>query len=515
MKIRELLKESSGKVIRGMLVQTPEEFIKNPFGENPLDEDEDEKEQTNSKEKQPEYQPMSFIRTIPSKASYSAEIEPEKARKDSYSKLITPDELVQIVHHKNSYVVYHEQKSPDDPHKKIKKRITTDPIYPSQEIVNKAKKSAANEINMKFPDASEKIKKQKAYIIANKKIEDFVLYDAIQNNSEVIDAIKKGVDANKLKVDQFIKTSTKVSKPAVHKSSVPIVKEVDGEYILYDLDELAESITKRPDEIIKENAKMKKSSGGDILMANLGIPAINGLVLDEKSKNFMVVNTCPGAGVCKNYCYATRGGYIQYSASFESQARILNFWYNDPEGFKQQVLSEVKSFISPGVDVYIRWHDSGDFFDDAYMNMAFDIAKKIPSVTFYAYTKIAKVVNDPNIPKNFIINFSEGAKPHETKQVDLTKTKFSQVVPKELFKDESTGVGLKRLQEKNPIAQQKMKEILAKTYKLDIDTILTYDEMMNTPQGNIMKYNVMVVPSLDGDLSAARRDVHGSYLLYH
>ena len=86
---------------------------------------------------------------------------------------------------------------------------------------------------------------------------------------------------------------------------------------------------------------------------------------------------------------------------------------------------------------------------------------------------------------------------------------------KELFKDESTGVGLKRLQEKNPIAQQKMKEILAKTYKLDIDTILTYDEMMNTPQGNIMKYNVMVVPSLDGDLSAARRDVHGSYLLYH
>ena len=41
--------------------------------------------------------------------------------------------------------------------------------------------------------------------------------------------------------------------------------------------------------------------------------------------------------------------------------------------------------------------------------------------------------------------------------------------------------------------------------------------MLRTPEknSNKLKYNVIIVPSLDGDLAAARRDVLGSYLLYH
>jgi hypothetical protein len=75
---------------------------------------------------------------------------------------------------------------------------------------------------------------------------------------------------------------------------------------------------------------------------------------------------------------------------------------------------------------------------------------------------------------------------------------------------------LKRLQARDPTAQTNMKKVLADFYKIDQKTILTYDEMMRTPESKKRNiYNVMIVPSLDGDLAAARRDVLGSYLLYH
>jgi len=58
------------------------------------------------------------------------------------------------------------------------------------------------------------------------------------------------------------------------------------------------------------------------------------------------------------------------------------------------------------------------------------------------------------------------------------------------------------------------KERMAKAYKIDKNSILTYNEMMNTPLADTSKYNVIVMPG-NGDDSANRKDVHGSYLLFH
>jgi hypothetical protein len=127
-----------------------------------------------------------------------------------------------------------------------------------------------------------------------------------------------------------------------------------------------------------------------------------------------------------------------------------------------------------------------------------------------------------------VINFSVGASSKEYKKINqyLGKDendngykyiKHSEVVPTELFKDEkTTGIGLDRLQAQNPQAQRRLKEVLAKTYNLNINRILTYQEMLQIPEKSTKPiYNVIIVPSLDGDLAAAQRDVLGSYLLIH
>jgi hypothetical protein len=512
MKLTDILLESAqGRLVRGMLVQTLDQFVKTGGSERPDEELEEELEQ----KVEPKEQPVRFNPSY--KAQYTQAPQDTTQPTDDrslYSKIISPDDVAKMVHHKNSYVIYYEYKAQDDPTKVLEKRVTTEPIYIPQDKINDLVKKANAFIEEKFPTASDKAKKTKAYGILARYMEKLAVEVAIEKSPEVKYAIDKGVLPQKLKAKQFTTTASKARNPSIHKGSVPIINE-EGQ-IIYDLDGLAARITQRPERLLKVNAKMVKSSGEAISMANIGIPAIAGLVVDEKTKQFVVVNTCPGAGKCKEYCYATRGGYVQYSASSESQARVLNYWYNDPEGFKQQVISELKKQTKEGVKAYLRWHDSGDFFVDAYLHLAFDVARAVPDATIYAYTKIAKVAKDPMMPDNFLINFSDGAKPNETTEIDYKKVKHSIVVPGELFKDEkTTGIGLEKLQSKNPEAQQRMKEVIGQQYEVDPKSVLTYDEMMDMPEGNKLKYNVIVVPGLDGDLGAARRDILGSYLLYH
>jgi hypothetical protein len=512
MKISQLITESAqGKLVRGMLVQTLDQFVKTGGAERPDAELDEELEAGE--------QPVRFNPSY--RAQYTQKPEqPQKPETDQpqdnrslYSKVISPDEIAKMVHHKNSYVIYYEYKSPGAD-KVTEKRITTEPIYIPQDKINELAEKANEFIEQKFPTATDKAKKSKAYAILSRYMDQLAVDEAIKSSPEVKYALDQGLLPQKLKAKQFTTTAAKARNPSVHKGSVPIINE-DGQ-IIYDLDGLAARITQRPAKLLKVNAKMVKSSGEKYAMANIGIPAIAGLVVDEKTKQFVVVNTCPGAGKCKEYCYATRGGYVQYSASSESQARTLNYWFNDPEGFKQQVIREVKQLGKKGVKAYLRWHDSGDFFVDAYLHLAFDVANALPDATIYAYTKIAKVARDPMMPPNFLINFSDGAKPDETKQIDYKKVKHSIVVPGDLFKDQkTTGIGLEQLQNKNPQAQQRMKEVIGAQYDVDPKSVLTYDEMMDMPEGHNPKYNVIVVPGLDGDLGAARKDILGSYLLYH
>ena len=312
--------------------------------------------------------------------------------------------------------------------------------------------------------------------------------------------------------------------PYVHPSYAREIQIVDGENRKYDLNKLKDMIIKRPSKILKQNEKITHSGGESTQYFNIGLPALQGLAYDEKNNKFVIVNTCPGAGACKVYCYAKKGGYVQWKDASMSQTRMLNFLVNDPEGFKKMLSSEIlaaeNKFAKKNVKVAIRWHDAGDFFSPDYMNLAYSIARKFPNVDFYAYTKVADVAKGDK-PSNFKMNFSFGAKPEQERQIDIKKTKHSTVVQKQLFDDLIT-----KDDEGNPIRNEKgqiqftpeneteLKRKLSVKYGFPAENVITYDELVKIPAGTEPKYNVIVRPG-DGDDSANRADVIGTWLLIH
>ena len=108
---------------------------------------------------------------------------------------------------------------------------------------------------------------------------------------------------------------------------------------------------------------------------------------------------------------------------------------------------------------------------------------------------------------------------------DVENVKQSVIVPKELFDDlleKTTGKNPSYLTNdkgkvvfKKPENVNVLKERLALKYSVDVKTILTYDELLNTPIGSTKQYNVIIMPKGDGDRAAQRADVKMSFLCFH
>ena len=356
-------------------------------------------------------------------------------------------------------------------------------------------------------------------------------------DKELNDYLDRILSKDKGKTDKY-------KLPYVHRSNVKnYIPIVDPEGKRFDLDKLAADITQRPKMLLKQNEKMQHSDGTTSIFYNIGLPALTGLGYDEEKKEFVIINTCPGAGECKTFCYALKGGYVQWAPVSLSQTRILNYLYNDPSGFFDQLNAEIDEQKRKGDakqekhKVTVRWHDAGDFFSDEYLDLAYKLAATHPTVDFYAYTKRADVSGaTQNRPPNFMINFSMGARKAEQKRVDFGIEKHSTVVPKDLFSDLLKKDGNRLV--KGPDGEwqwndqkdfETFKERMAAKYSIDPKSIITYDEMMKTPYGGggvgggvadgdrSFKrgiYNVIVKPG-DGDDSANRADVLGTYLLMH
>ena len=321
-------------------------------------------------------------------------------------------------------------------------------------------------------------------------------------------------DKEKTKTDPY-------KMPYVHGSNIAVVNQEGKKY---DLDALRAAITERPTKILKQNEKMQHSDGSSSIFFNVGLPALKGLAVNEQTGEFVIVDTCPGAGACKTFCYAMKGSYVMFKAVSMNQTRMLNFLLNDPEGFADEMSSELRSaqrkFAKDGTKVIVRWHDAGDFFSAQYLALAYKIARSFPNVDFYAYTKLADVASGDK-PDNFKMNFSGGAKGSEEKQINFQKVKHSRVVPKDMFFDLISRKGnnlIKDAKGRMQFASQEnldtFKQRLAQQYKIDRNSIITYDQMMATKDSGKPTWNVIVMPG-DGDDSANRNDVLGSYLLFH
>lgn len=146
-------------------------------------------------------------------------------------------------------------------------------------------------------------------------------------------------------------------------------------------------------QLITQNGKLKKTSKlTGLRVYNFGIPAFQ----DEDGKR-----TCPFAGACAKFCYAQKGAYVWSNVSPAFQFRYLA---TKCDSFVDKMTAEL---IKKRVDI-LRVHDSGDYYSKKYIDKWLTIAKRLPNVRFYSYTKSIPLFLDLDIPDNYDIIFSEG-----------------------------------------------------------------------------------------------------------
>ena len=141
-------------------------------------------------------------------------------------------------------------------------------------------------------------------------------------------------------------------------------------------------------QLFTRNGKLKKA---EYYTVNFGIPALK---------------TCPMADACKSFCYANKGAYAWpvVKAAYEYRFQMTR----KPE------------FITMAVDALrrkkklqkVRIHDSGDFYNKEYLYKWIEIAKALPNIEFYAYTKRVKLLKDnaSALPSNMTIIYSIGGR---------------------------------------------------------------------------------------------------------
>jgi hypothetical protein len=173
----------------------------------------------------------------------------------------------------------------------------------------------------------------------------------------------------------------------------------------------------RPATLLSSNSELRPDG-----IYNWSIPA-----LAAKLSNGTNIKTCPNAGACATVCYARNGTY-NFSNVKGRHTRNLEYILEDPQGWFAQMLEEVSKPKMKGK--HVRIHDAGDFFSQDYLEMWLKLARLVPEVTFYCYTKevsMFKRVLAEGCPNNFKYLFSMGGK--EDHLIDKENDRHAEVFP--------------------------------------------------------------------------------------
>lgn len=146
-------------------------------------------------------------------------------------------------------------------------------------------------------------------------------------------------------------------------------------------------------ELLTRNSKIKKST---IRTFNFGIPAY------QSSSG---LKTCPNAGACAKGCYALAGAYRFSNVARAFEARLVA---TQLKSFSNKMIAAIKKVRAE----QIRIHDSGDFYNEEYVNKWISVMQAMPQVKFYAYTKMVSLFKrldaEGKIPENFTVVYSYG-----------------------------------------------------------------------------------------------------------
>ena len=160
-------------------------------------------------------------------------------------------------------------------------------------------------------------------------------------------------------------------------------------------------------ELLSKNSKMSKSGLGSAIVYNFGIPAY-----ESKATG---IRTCPMAGTCAKGCYANQGSYVWSNVAQAYEWRLQQTLRVEfVEDMIEAIAVKQRTAKRNGKQLYIRIHDSGDFYNLEYIAKWFLIMNALPEVKFYAYTKMVRMFKGIQlggrwtIPANFTLIFSFG-----------------------------------------------------------------------------------------------------------
>ena len=147
------------------------------------------------------------------------------------------------------------------------------------------------------------------------------------------------------------------------------------------------------------NEKLNKDNGGTYNIIGFGIPADYDFTMNGET-----INTCPSALACRAVCYAKQG---RYGMKNVKDARMHNLMLSLSADFVDLAIADLQRMRKVNT---VRIHDSGDFYNAEYYAKWCDIAKALPHLTFYAYTKTVNMDLWENKPDNLKITQSLGGK---------------------------------------------------------------------------------------------------------
>ena len=164
---------------------------------------------------------------------------------------------------------------------------------------------------------------------------------------------------------------------------------------------------------------------------NWTIPALSAVLPDGRR-----IKTCPAAGVCATFCYARVNTY-RFPAVLAAHTRNLQRVVDDLPGWRDDMIAELGARRYRG-GKWVRIHDAGDFFSDEYLEAWLEIARSVPDVMFYCYTREVERFRrlvEPAAPANFLWVYSLGGK--EDHLIDRDRDRHCDVFPSEEAAEEA------------------------------------------------------------------------------
>jgi hypothetical protein len=119
--------------------------------------------------------------------------------------------------------------------------------------------------------------------------------------------------------------------------------------------------------------------------------------------------TCPFAGECKRYCYAQRGNFQFPTVKAAGQFNYDRLQSNTTRRSVEELTADIVKLYGKGKRRY-RIHTSGDFYSRRYAGIWEAVARNVPEMTFYAYTKSFRFFQLDSLPANFTVIQSTGGR---------------------------------------------------------------------------------------------------------